>query len=818
LDELVLLSPSKLKAKLEELEEGGVFSESGIRNFLEGDFFAWYIDIWNSETREVVTSVAKKLSEYEPATATLEPDEVRDLLKKLYQYLVPRKIRHDLGEFFTPDWLAELTLNEVGYDGSTDVRLLDPACGSGSFLVLAIKRIKEKADAEKLSQNSILEKILENIVGFDLNPLAVIAARTNYLIALGDLVRRRKHDIFIPVYLSDSIAMARPKQEALEGPVFEVATSVGKFIVPAAIVQEKLIDPIFSIADESIRNRYKASEFLERINHDFHELDERSLPLLKELYEKLLALELKGINRIWARLLKNAFAPLFCDKFDLVVGNPPWINWEYLPEDYRNSTKSLWTQYGLISDSGKIGLGQLRRDLATLFVARCAEQYLQPAGKLGFLMPFNVFKTQGGDGFRRFLSRKTEVSSVHDLSETYPFEGATNRTGLLVLGHGRTRFPIACTIWYNEKSAGLDQELSLDAVRGMTKRFELNLAPIQKAEPNSPWAMTTAKAYEALSKISRPSPYRGYEGIKTALNGIYWTEIKAIYMEKFATIQNVGWGKIEVPQNQGNVEKDLVYPVVRGNDVLRWYTDPKYYIIAPHDTRTGRPLEEQRLKVEFPKTYQFLLKFKQNLANRSIHKLWGKDNPFYSLYDIGSYTFQPYKVVWKDISGKISARGDFGGAAVIGKKKDVNLGKVQLLPDATLMFIPCKSEDEAHYLCASLNSIFTRFVATCYAVLHVGQHVLKYTDIRQYDANNPNHQKLAELSKKAHLLAVEIHERSDFSARDRLQVIEGGIDQVLAKAYGILDDELDEIRNTMKILKEGEGLEEDVNSSNSIED
>jgi hypothetical protein len=95
---------------------------------------------------------------------------------------------------------------------------------------------------------------------------------------------------------------------------------------------------------------------------------------------------------------------------------------------------------------------------------------------------------------------------------------------------------------------------------------------------------------------------------------------------------------------------------------------------------------------------------------------------------------------------------------------------------------------------------------------------LKYTDIRQYDANNPNHQKLAELSKKAHLLAVEIHERSDFSARDRLQVIEGGIDQVLAKAYGILDDELDEIRNTMKILKEGEGLEEDVNSSNSIED
>ena len=68
---------------MQDLEEGGIFSDLGIKNFLEGDFFSWYLDVWDDRVKDVVTVVIKKLLEYEPSTASLEPEEVRDLLKEI---------------------------------------------------------------------------------------------------------------------------------------------------------------------------------------------------------------------------------------------------------------------------------------------------------------------------------------------------------------------------------------------------------------------------------------------------------------------------------------------------------------------------------------------------------------------------------------------------------------------------------------------------------------------------------------------------------------------------------------------------------------
>lgn len=201
-EQLPAMRGELLRSRLEELEKGTWFQAQGIRNFLEADFFGWYIGAWNADIEEAVRSFARALAEYEPATATLNPEATRDLLKKLYQYLVPRELRHDLGEYYTPDWLAELVLNEVGYKGNPAERLLDPACGSGTFLVLAIRRALDAKEslAWRTRERELVAQILENIVGFDLNPLAVIAARTNYLLALGPLARHLAGKD-IPVYL-----------------------------------------------------------------------------------------------------------------------------------------------------------------------------------------------------------------------------------------------------------------------------------------------------------------------------------------------------------------------------------------------------------------------------------------------------------------------------------------------------------------------------------------------------------------------------------------------------------------------------------------
>ena len=170
---------AKLRDELRSLEQGGIWSHLGIRNFLEGDLFSWYLDAWNEDGASAVRAMTHSLEQFDPTTLSVDPAESRDLLKQLYQQLFPKSVRHDLGEYYTPDWLAELVLDELGYDGNPDRRLLDPACGSGTFLVMALNRIKTWYDEHRhvcgFGEDELLRKILRNIIGFDLNPLAVMA-------------------------------------------------------------------------------------------------------------------------------------------------------------------------------------------------------------------------------------------------------------------------------------------------------------------------------------------------------------------------------------------------------------------------------------------------------------------------------------------------------------------------------------------------------------------------------------------------------------------------------------------------------------------
>jgi methylase of polypeptide subunit release factors len=202
--QLLHASPEEFRELLADLEDGGVYSRRGVSNFLDGDFFRWYLQALSPRLEEAVREVARGLSEFEPATPALAPAFTQDLLKKLYQYLVPAEVRHRLGEYYTPDWLAELIMDETGYDGDTRQRLLDPACGSGTFLVQAIHRAKAYGRTHHEPPLETAKRIIANIWGFDLNPLAVIAARTNFLFALGDLIHDLKQ-IEIHIYLADSV-------------------------------------------------------------------------------------------------------------------------------------------------------------------------------------------------------------------------------------------------------------------------------------------------------------------------------------------------------------------------------------------------------------------------------------------------------------------------------------------------------------------------------------------------------------------------------------------------------------------------------------
>lgn len=373
---------NKLKREMEELEAGGIFRHLNITNFLEGDLFAWYTTAWCDSIEQLIRDMGAKLDGYNPGTLSEDPAGSRDLLKKLYQQLFPQTVRHDLGEYYTPDWLTEHVFDKLEYTGTPEKRLLDPACGSGTFLVTAINRIRQWYDDNRercpYSESELCQKILQNIIGFDLNPLAVMAARTNYLIAIRDLVGHMG-SVEIPVYLCDSI-MTPSEYSGLTtgrlGEAQELQTSAARFLIPTEITtNHDYLAKYVEQLESCIRNGYSPEEFIERCRDE-------ALPVTIEnlhtdLYNTLVKLDNENKNGVWARIIKNSFAPLFIDPVDYVAGNPPWINWENLPTDYRDSMAPLWQQYDLFRHKGiKARLGGAKDDLSVLMTYVAHDTYL----------------------------------------------------------------------------------------------------------------------------------------------------------------------------------------------------------------------------------------------------------------------------------------------------------------------------------------------------------------------------------------------------------------------------------------------------------
>jgi hypothetical protein len=122
---------------------------------------------------------------------------------------------------------------------------------------------------------------------------------------------------------------------------------------------------------------------------------------LQTTYHHLQKLHQEGKDGIWARLLKNLFAPLTIGQFDYIVGNPPWINWEHLPDGYRQSIAPIWIGYGLFQQKG-MKAAFTKDDISVLMTYVAADKLLKDGGRLGFIITQSVFKSElGGKGFRQ---------------------------------------------------------------------------------------------------------------------------------------------------------------------------------------------------------------------------------------------------------------------------------------------------------------------------------------------------------------------------------------------------------------------------------
>jgi hypothetical protein len=174
---------------------GELFKELGLENMVERDFFAWPTDdTIADESRQLVRALSSHLGQF--ALAGID----EDVLKELYENLVDPVERQFLGEFYTPDWLADLVLERAGFD--VDTRMLDPSCGSGTFLFAAIRQLRNFG----LSGADLVDRAVANLTGIDIHPVAITTARANFVLALRNDLAQSPHALTIPVFMADTLA------------------------------------------------------------------------------------------------------------------------------------------------------------------------------------------------------------------------------------------------------------------------------------------------------------------------------------------------------------------------------------------------------------------------------------------------------------------------------------------------------------------------------------------------------------------------------------------------------------------------------------
>lgn len=761
----------ELLRKLTYLESGGDFVDRGIVNFLEADFFSWYLDEWNDQTANVFRTIVRALSDFEPATPILEPEWTRDLLQKLYEVIVPAKLRHDLGEYYTPDWLAGYVVDKSGYTGEIGTRFLDPACGSGTFLVQAINRAMKHAEGRKKAEpKGLAEHILQNIVGFDLNPLAVLAARTNYLIAFSRLIPAIR-PISIPVYLCDSILA--PTSSVEEGKLpFEntivFTTTKGDYVFPVFMQEKSHIDKFTSMMDVALRSKIEPEKLEKQIKAEFHTSPEDTA-LLSAVYRHIKTLDDNGENGIWARYIKNAFAPVYIGKFDFVVGNPPWIRWDFLSHEYRKRTLQLWERYGLFSLKGyETRLGGGKKDFSMLFTYACADNYLKDDGILGFVITIEVFKSKGaGEGFRRFelKDKKTplKILGMEDMVDLKPFQAA-NKTSIFSLQKGKkTTYPVTVLEWKRKKGIGrILPEWLLNEVQSRCSVKKSKAIPVNSDKDTSSWQTAPAAEMKIYAQLKGEVFYKAYTGAFTTPYGVFWLNVKEVRPDHKLVVQNKhDRGKWEIKSVSSAIEPDLIFPAVSGGELVKFGIKSNFYLLISQDPKKRCGYDEDYLSATFPLTYAYLVQFKDILLKRAAYKKYfhkeikknGKvidtipSAPFYSQFDISELTFARYRVTWKQMASKMSA--------VVLSNMKTDFGTKLLISTHTTAFFPVNDKSEAHYLCAILNSDIVNDFIKSFSAAGRGfgtPSVMEQLAIPKYKMDNKIYRKLAELSEEAHNL------------------------------------------------------------------
>ncbi|MBM4397899.1 MAG: N-6 DNA methylase, partial [Deltaproteobacteria bacterium] len=396
------LDPTSPQLPAASILSGQAFATAQVRGVVDSDFFDWIGEVPGGD--RFIKGLARRLTRF--GWQHVE----HDVLKVLYESVIPTAQRKKLGEYYTPDWLADRIVAATVTD-PLGQRVLDPACGSGTFLFHAIRHYLDAADRKGLGLKESLEGLTQRVIGMDLHPVAVTFARVTYLLAIGPerLQDERRPALSVPVYLGDSI------QWGQERTLF----SANELVIPTVGAQGELWSSDLRFPERTLDNAARFDEFVAELSKMASVDRVRGAPVpslgpvfrrfaihagdqlvITATFETLCRLHDAGADHIWGYYVRNLARPVWLsrpeNRFDVLVGNPPWLSYRFMTREMQKEFRRLSEERGLWAGAAVA----TNQDLSALFILRSMERYLRDGGRFGFVLPWSALRGRQFDAFR----------------------------------------------------------------------------------------------------------------------------------------------------------------------------------------------------------------------------------------------------------------------------------------------------------------------------------------------------------------------------------------------------------------------------------
>jgi hypothetical protein len=421
----------------------GDFFEREIRlaNFVERDFFGWIIsDPWINDFLPLARQLYHNLRAYDFVHVSGE-----NVLRLVYDDLMPAEQQTLLGLQSTPEKLVTPIVRALLGDREPGYHFLDPACGSGSFLRVALLETRARLNGRNLPAQQQLSGLITSVAGIDVDPIAVILSKTVWALTLADLLPYAAWPIHIPVYHADSLFVATDEiltavgGEDVEGSAY-VAFDKAQVQVPAELLNnipafDKLIEwcqhKARALADECAAS----GEQLGTV--DPATISANLLAILGdtcspelEAQADAMAVSAAGLvnefasrirdrhNGIWAFILRNSYRPSsFVGRFDLIASNPPWLAMSRLADiPYKYQLLQRAEAFDIRPGDASF----LHAEIATTFLLHNVSHFLVQGGQAAFVLTRSVFDGDQHQKFRCFQFTGAipfAITEVWDLDE-----------------------------------------------------------------------------------------------------------------------------------------------------------------------------------------------------------------------------------------------------------------------------------------------------------------------------------------------------------------------------------------------------------------